>query len=102
MPPVSGAPDGIPLTLTLQGPRDDAPIALQSDETLPESRLCVSGYRIHSVIVFVPDVPNQVDCCGRTDLAMLVLIETAGWGPDRLEGTDYRHLGVTALLADAW
>jgi hypothetical protein len=86
------------MALELQSPYDDAPVALQIDQTLPESRLCVSGYRIHSVIVYAPNVDNQVDCCASGKLAMLVLLETAGWGPDRLEGTDYRHLGVTGMV----
>lgn len=90
------------MALALQSPREDSPIALQIDETLPDSRRCVSSYRIHSVIVYAPNRLDQSSCCPRGDLTLLVLVETAGWGPDHLEGLDYRHIGVTAMLHDAW
>lgn len=90
------------MALELEGLRGRGPVALQTDESLPESRACVTGYRIHSVIVYAPNQPDQSACCHRGDLALLVLLETEQFGPDSLEGIDYRHIAVTAMLQDAW
>ncbi len=76
-----------------------APIMLQQDTDLPASRGCTTGYRIHSVIVYTPDVPEQHTCCHRDEVAMLVIVSMSQFG---FEGPDWRNMGVTAMLSPAW
>ncbi len=76
----------------------DRLMILQEDTTLPESRGCATGYRIHSVIVYAPGLPEQAACCYE-ELVMLVLVDVASFG---FEGEDRRHMGVTTVLPRVW
>ncbi len=84
------------MSLQLSMPNQGRTITMQQDSRLPDSRGCVTGYRIHSVYVYAPNTPDQSVCC-HDDLAMLVLLSMSSFG---FEGPDYRHMGVTTMLHD--
>ena len=86
------------MTLSLTLGAEGGPTILQDDDALPASRGCTTGYRIHSVFVYAPNQPDQSSCCHR-DLAMLVLLGMSQFG---FEGPDWRFLGITTMLSDAW
>ena len=85
------------MTLELEGDYIER-TTLQQDSSLPASRGCSTGYRIHSVVVYAPNQADQHGCCHR-DLAMLVLLQMSQFG---FEGPDWRTMGVTAMLNEAW
>ncbi|MGF1623906.1 MAG: DUF2259 domain-containing protein [Alphaproteobacteria bacterium] len=89
------APFELPTAMfTLDLSRDGAaPVTLQSDSRLPDSRHCPSEYRIHSVVAYALDVADQSQCCG-SRYALLVLVGMAQIG---FEGPDWRYLGVTTM-----
>jgi predicted secreted protein len=78
------------LTLAEEGA---APVTLQDDSRLPDSRNCPTSYRIHSVVAYAHDVVDQSQCCG-SSYALLVLVAVAQLG---FEGPDWRYLGITTV-----
>lgn len=72
-----------------------APIALQEDRRLPDSRVCPTDYRIERIVVFSAEQENETLCCAQS-YSMLVLV-----GMQRspgFEGPDYRYLGVSGIV----
>lgn len=75
--------------------QDGLVTALQSDSGLPESRVCPTDYRIHQIVVYGIDQPDQTLCCAER-YAMLVLVAMQR-GPG-FEGPDTRYLGVSGVV----
>ncbi|MEZ5666835.1 MAG: DUF2259 domain-containing protein [Alphaproteobacteria bacterium] len=80
------------LTLTLD---EGATVALHDDTALPAARGCPTGYRIHSVIAYLPGLPSQAECCRGRTTALLVLVQLTRPG---FEGPDWRFVPVTAVV----
>lgn len=75
--------------------QDGLVTALQTDTGLPDSRGCPTDYRIHQIVVYGIDQPDQTLCCAER-YAMLVLLAVEK-GPG-FEGPDTRYLGVSGVV----
>ncbi|MEM7444541.1 MAG: DUF2259 domain-containing protein [Pseudomonadota bacterium] len=69
---------------------DSGEIALSDSQTIPTSRGCPLGYRLHTVVVSPPGA-------GQTAMVVITAMTQPGF-----EGPDHRFLGDGAIIDDLW